>query len=560
MRLAVLLLALSGTVSAQDQKTPAANASVSGTVKDAGTGKPLVGFNVSTFVNGTWVNDTIFQTRETRQVNSVTDEQGKYRLGDLPPGSYRIEARAADFGSTLTRHITVGGRDLDGIDFSVKVNGFISGKVLDENKEPVPGITVWLVSREYYRGVLGYFLKSSAMTNDRGEYTLSRVLSNHPYLLMAEKRDRRLPALSDVPLDPKLRRRAPMRTFYPGATDRDGGTPLWIRPGEHREGADIELKKSQNYCAEGVISGSAGPGPANFSITGLQPSDGQSSGGGLMAGMPGGMSGPDGRFRICNLSPGTYRLAAFESGPARGVLATMGSHAQLPIAISDQDVTNLHVNLGPGPRLEGEVALEGPAPVDPIGFRVNVSLTPMLRSILPGENFFARCDLPSSTFSFSGLVVGDYDVRVSMNGPGYYVKDVTWAGNSALHQPLHVGSAMEGTPLRVTIASDGASLSAAVNDKDGNPQPDMQVLVLPKEITSEADLQATLVTGVTDQLGTYRSHTLAPGKYYVVATNEIFDATPESIGRLWRARNHFQEVELTSKGSAQLSLQPVRIP
>ena len=68
-----------------------------------------------------------------------------------------------------------------------------------------------------------------------------------------------------------------------------------------------------------------------------------------------------------------------------------------------------------------------------------------------------------------------------------------------------------------------------------------------------------MLTGVTDQLGTYHSPTLAPGKYYVVATNEVFDATPESIGRLWRARNHFQEIELAPKGSAQATLQPVTI-
>ena len=36
-------------------------------------------------------------------------------------------------------------------------------------------------------------------------------------------------------------------------------------------------------------------------------------------------------------------------------------------------------------------------------------------------------------------------------------------------------------------------------------------------------------------------------------------AAPESIGRLWRARGRFQEVDLAPKGTAQLSLQPVQI-
>jgi len=37
------------------------------------------------------------------------------------------------------------------------------------------------------------------------------------------------------------------------------------------------------------------------------------------------------------------------------------------------------------------------------------------------------------------------------------------------------------------------------------------------------------------------------------------DPTPESIGRLWRSGDRFKEVELPSKGTAQVSLDPVRI-
>ena len=72
-------------------------------------------------------------------------------------------------------------------------------------------------------------------------------------------------------------------------------------------------------------------------------------------------------------------------------------------------------------------------------------------------------------------------------------------------------------------------------------------------------LAATLVSGQTDQLGMYTSHTLAPGKYYLAASEDAIDPTPESIGRLWRSRDRFKEVELAPKGTAQVSLEPVRI-
>jgi hypothetical protein len=72
-------------------------------------------------------------------------------------------------------------------------------------------------------------------------------------------------------------------------------------------------------------------------------------------------------------------------------------------------------------------------------------------------------------------------------------------------------------------------------------------------------LAARLVQGQTNQMGQYTSQTLPPGKYYVVATEESVDPTPESMSRLWRSRNRYQEVELPPAGSAQVKLEPGKI-
>ena len=72
-------------------------------------------------------------------------------------------------------------------------------------------------------------------------------------------------------------------------------------------------------------------------------------------------------------------------------------------------------------------------------------------------------------------------------------------------------------------------------------------------------LAAKLVSGQTDQLGQYTSITLAPGKYYVAATAETVGPTPEAIGKLWRARNRFKEVDLPPGGSTQLALVPITL-
>jgi hypothetical protein len=67
------------------------------------------------------------------------------------------------------------------------------------------------------------------------------------------------------------------------------------------------------------------------------------------------------------------------------------------------------------------------------------------------------------------------------------------------------------------------------------------------------------VQGKTNQLGQYAAQTLPPGKYYVVAADELVDPTPESVGRLWKSRTRFQEVDLPPAGAAQVRIEPVAI-
>jgi hypothetical protein len=566
-RFAALILAAGSAALAQTQpqsqsqpQPPNAslpNAAVSGVVKDSVTGQPLANYNVSTYINATWRNDTIFMSSTSKQVQSVTDELGRYKIADLPAGPYRIEARSAEgFGSNVTKRVTLAGQDLE-LDFKVVVQGSISGKVIDEYKEPVPGLTVWLVSREYYGGALGYFFKEQAATNDRGEYTLRRVEAGPPYLVMVEKRNPRQPARAETPLDPKLRRRVPMRTFYPNATTKEGAAAIMVRPGEHRENVDIEVKKSANYCIEAALSSPMGPGEFMFGVEGAQPASGMSSGGGMMGYFLSTSTGADGKLRVCDLSPGVYRLAAMERTTAPNPQGPMPNHAMTLITVADRDVQGLKIALGHGPTIQGEVVWDGAAPVDPGNTKVRIFLQPLMRSGLQGESPSAQPAIPGS-FTLSNLVTGDYTLRTMLNANGLYVKDVTYSGNSIMNQPLRTGETMDST-LTVVMGRDPATITARVTNKDGVPLADMAVLILPTEAASPAALQATMAIGSTDQQGQYTSHPLAPGKYYVMATEDRVNATPESIDRLWSARNRFQETVAPPNGNVQLTLEPVAI-
>lgn len=551
IRTLTLIAAIS--IAAAQQPAAGEKATITGIVKDSVAGKPLAEYTVSTYINANFVGDAINMTAETRQVTATTDAQGRYKLSDLPPGDYRITAAPPrSFTGRQVRHITVAGRDLEHIDFSVPVAGTITGRIVDENREPMPNMSVWLVSREYYSGVLGYFLKGYAMTDDRGDYTLERVEAEHPYLVMTGSTIRRLSPRSDAPLDPKLRRRVPMWTFYPNSPDREGASPILLRPGEKREGVNIEVRKGLSLCVEGTVSGLAGPAALHVQYEPAQPSYGTSSTGGMFGVGPSTTTAADGKFRFCGLTPGPYRLGAADG--FQGVV----NRAMLPIELRDRDLANVSLTVGPGLPLQGEVVWDGDAPATPPNARVNVTLNPLLRSPIANERAGERSEIPGA-FSISGLLPSDYSARASIANSSLYVKEFQYAGQSILYAPLRFGSALGNTGLRVIVARDGGRISALVRDKDGNPLGDLRIIAFPAEIASEAALQAALITGQTSQTGRYRSQALRPGKYFVAATEERVNATPESIGALWRARTRFKEVELSPTGSAEVALTPISL-
>ena len=83
--------------------------------------------------------------------------------------------------------------------------------------------------------------------------------------------------------------------------------------------------------------------------------------------------------------------------------------------------------------------------------------------------------------------------------------------------------------------------------------------MMPADLNSEAALADRLVSGETDQDGSYSYEVLAPGKYLVLATTMRLDRTVERIGKLWAARGQAKTVEIGPNAKAQITIEPVKI-
>jgi len=532
---------------AQDKDQDAAPkfASIAGTVT-AGTGGPPM------------KDVQIYVRRGTPQEQmAVTDEQGHYSIRDVAPGQIRISASAPDasgragFGAFATRQVTLApGQELAGVDFRLVIPGQISGKVLDQNDEPVVGIAVTLVAREYSYGALRAVFAGAANTDDQGAYRLPRVPPGRAYAVMAQRAWRTLPPISDSPLDPALRLPAVVPTYFPNARSIDGAEAVVLRPVERREGVDIRLTRSPAFCLEGVLEGNSGPGAVHFNIAETQPHSGRSGDGGVYMATPGGTSGPDGKVRICDLHPGDYELTVSESN--RGGTGSRVQFGAAIFTIGDRDVTGLRVGLRPRLPVSGEVVFDGSPPDTPLTAKLRFAVAAITRT----EYGDVQSPIPGEFAFDGGLLMDEYGLDITAVPAGVYVKDVTYGDRGMMYQTLRVGSAPGGAGLRVILGRDGGAIGTRVADKDGNPVADCTVVILPATLSNEAEFAAALKTGKTDQAGAWSSPTLPPGKYVVLATGDTIDRSPEIIGKLWKARNRGEEVTLAPNGNPSVALAP----
>lgn len=528
-----VLLCMTAAAMAQPKAT------ISGVVRDKVTKQPLADYVVTT----------------SGDRRSTTDRSGQYRLSGFAPGRYTIYVQAQErFLPQLKRVIVVAGQDLDHINLDVPVDGTISGKVVDENKEPVPNVRMELISRQYYLGSAGYFYTtSSAVTDDQGRYTIAEVPPGRPFLLLAAPAANPLPAHSDTPVNPKFRKHVAMRTWYPNSPAREGAEPLVLRPGEHREGMDMEVRRSTNQCVDGTVLGPNGTAAMMFRIEALQPSSGSYGDGGSYVNAPYGTTGADGKLRICDLGPGDYRLE-FQTPTTHGEAVT--GFGVTYLTVKDEDQHGLRFATSPGQTLTAEVVWDTPPPENATPVKLSLHLQPTLRTGFPGLADWEakKIDVPGGV-SFDNLFLDVYEVQPDIRGPGLYVKAITYGDRSVWHEPLRYGTAMAGAGLRIVVARDGGRIAARVADKDGNPIADACVVLFPADAASEGALAATMVTGQTDQLGQYQSKTLAPGAYYVLASEEGFDLSVASIDELWRSRTQLRKVDLAANGSAHVDLE-----
>jgi hypothetical protein len=232
--------------------------------------------------------------------------------------------------------------------------------------------------------------------------------------------------------------------------------------------------------------------------------------------------------------------------------------AEMPIAISRNDVHNVTLVARPAVPISGRVVWEGPPRETPMPSRVDLMLMPATRYLFGGEKPAIQCSIPGE-FSYP-VLMGEYLVRPYVRADGVYIKDITYDGFSVLAEPLRVGGAVGNAELRVILKGDGGSLRITAADKEGAAVPNASVVIAPAGVATESALAAVMVRGEADQDGLFASDPMAPGKYRVVATASPLDNSAETMGRLMRVlSSKATDVEIGPNQQLPLTLVPIAL-
>jgi hypothetical protein len=474
-------------------------------------------------------NGTVYVTGRSKQPArraTSLDEQGRFRIDDLPRGVYYVSAQVRGYVFSNEPGEPVPYRPGDTVNLVVRKGGVITGTVTGSSGEPVVAVRMSAIP---VRDVEGRPRQRSGgefprYTDDRGVYRLFG-LSPGFYLVVSGSK---LPGPAmltgfdeDVP------------TYYPSAT-RDTATEVVVRSGDEVGGIDIRYRGGRGNAVSGLITGGAATGAK---VQGVNVWLMRASDDAIEAMTFTQARGNERPFAFYGVPEGQYYITA-----RRGAYQNDDGAGSPPVRVSVKasDVTGIEIVLVPFGSIAGRVLLELAAEKDKtvkcqsqrppsveemlITVRRDQTGDSMERS-LPNRAPVAGAPDDKGEFLLQGLDAAHYRVETSMLDEVFYIRAITLPGTGRVANPIDAArSGVDVKPgervngVTVVLAEGAASIRGRVlPQKDGAALPDrLRVHLVPAEQQNAEDTLRYAEAAVQSD-GAFALTNVAPGRYWLVA-------------------------------------------
>ena len=485
------------------------------------------------------------------RVSILTDVGGRFDLKGIAPGRYRLsvskntfvsqeygQRKSGDPGSALTLRP---GQDVRDLIFRLIPSAVISGRILNEEGEPMPNVTVSALRDTYVEGKRKLSTETAFQTNDLGEYRLFG-LAPGKYLVTASLSERF--QFQDMPRQSAEPETGYSRLYYPGTPDAEKAAAIRVKAGEEIPAVEILMRRFLVFRIRGHVYNQIArrSGGVNLMLyprgSNLEwdPNNQQVR-----------VDSADGTFEIRDVLPGLYVLQAFWSEDNRFHVS------QVNLDVSNTDLDGVSLSLTLGVNVSGRIVWDGAPALKDRELRVMVSPVDGNRAMFGGGS--VRVD-PTNAFTFQDLADGTYRPQVWGQSNDCFVKDVRYGTASVFEDGFTVTRGTTPGALEITISSRGARVQGNVLNADNLPAAGVWVVLVPDaKHRSRFELYKRQTT---DQYGHFEFRGVPPGEYKVFSWEEVENGAWQDPGFLAPFEIKGESVEVKESEQKSVSLVAIR--
>ncbi len=469
---------------------------------------------------------------------TTTDQSGKFHIDNVQPEKYVASADAEGYANSRAvsdlKLFTVSAGPLSGVEVPVAPLSVITGKVVDEDGEPLDGVNIMALRNGYNAGAKTLQQVSAAQTDDRGIYRMFDLQPGRYYLSAQAQRQFRMLAPQNVErTHSTIPEEAYGVVIYPGVAEVSQATAHELKPGADWTGADFKLHKRPAYHIRGRVSGVlAAGGRGNVQAEPCNPDPMPWAGG-----LQNTVGRQDGSFDLVGAVSGTYCLIVRE--PGRGGVAMTQ-----PVTVTNADVNDVALNPPASFSVKGMITIDGtpPANMPTLGVALRTS---------DGYQERNTQATAGTAFQIDYVFPGKHTI-VLPSMPQIYVKSVLY-GSQDVSSGV-IPDVEPGGSLAITVGTDPGEIDGTV--QAGSLEPGTPVLVV--AIPDDAHAQRTDLMRVTNgpAEGTFTLQGLAPGDYkvFALATQDYEDIHNRELLKL--LDGNAAAVTVHASGHEQASVLP----
>ena len=472
----------------------------------------------------------------------LTDDSGVFDLTELPAGRYTLTVSKSGFVALSygqRRPLQAGtplqladGQQLKGIEFQLPRGSVISGHVLDEDGDAMPGVMVRIMRYQYLQGEKRLTPAGNGQTDDKGQYRVWGLMPGEYYVNALARgggpgggqfggpgpggfgggggRGGRFGGPGGGPAgatDQEQVNYAP--TYYPGVPSVNEAKPVTVGLSQEVLDINFNMQLVRVSRISGVVSNPDGT-PVTSGTVNLVPDTGGGRANQIATNF-GGRIQWDGAFTIGNVAPGRYMLRA------RGDDSETPQFAAQPVSVNGDDLPDLTVVLSPGATISGTISfLPGGSPApDYTQFRITAPSTDQ-SDFGPQPN--ARVD-KDGKFTLSGVSAGAHLIRPSNGSRTWLLKSVTAGDRDVTDTPFQVRSGENLANVTVVFTDKQSEINGTLTTENGTPVPEYTVLAFPADSSLWRPQSRHIMTARPDQTGNYRIRGLPPGDYYLATVD-----------------------------------------